>query len=163
MTLRLADATFARRDQQRTRLRAGLGERHLATLGVTVCLALAGAGSGVAVHHHPHGFALLVGHHREVERDVASTPGSGATAAVTRLVISLRSGQPATVRAIWTATTPSSSNATRADHAEIDDRTPQLGILHGAEGLDDLLIRGCRHGGSFVEGVLRANYHYADR
>ena len=49
----------------------GSAERHLATLGVAVGLALAGGVAGVAVQHDPHGLALLVGHHREVERDRA--------------------------------------------------------------------------------------------
>jgi predicted ArsR family transcriptional regulator len=42
--------------------------------------------------------ALLVGHHRELEV-TSVTPSSVVTAPVTRLVISLRSGHPATVRA----------------------------------------------------------------
>ena len=68
------------------------------------------------------------------------TPASGVTAPVTRLVISLRSGQPATVRATWMPTVPSSPSRL-AHHAEVDDRAVQLGVLDRPEGLDELVVR----------------------
>ena len=65
----------------------------------------------------------------------------GERAASTRLLISLRNGQPATVRAMSTsAHVPSASSVGAADHAEVDDRAVQLGILDRPQGLDDLLV-----------------------
>ena len=60
-------------------------------------------------------------------------------APVTRLLISLRSGQPATVRATVHARPSPPSIADVADHAEVDDAAVQLGVLDGAEGVDDLV------------------------
>ena len=157
----LADAALARRDQQRPGLRAGLGERHLATLGVPVRLALAGGVAGVAVHHHPHGLALLVGHHREVEGDPLHTGqrGQGRGHPAGDLVAQRAAGNGERDQHIDDAVVV---ERRLADHAEVDDRAPQLGILHGPQGLDDLLSRGCRHGGLSGKRVA-ANYHYADR
>ena len=60
--------------------------------------------------------------------DGAGRPGS---------VISLRSGQPATVRATSDADAAAVDRDV-ADHAEVDDDAVQLGVLDGSEGLDDL-------------------------
>ena len=66
---RLADAALARRDEQWSSLRAGLGERDRPPLGMAVCLALSGSGGRVAVEPLAQRLALVVGHHREVEVD----------------------------------------------------------------------------------------------
>ena len=81
--------------------------------------------------------ALLVGHDGEVEADASRRPSRATRASVTRRWISLRSGQPATVSATCTCTL-GAVDAHVAHHAEVDDAAVQLGILDGAEGLDDV-------------------------
>ena len=76
--------------------------------------------------------------------DAASRPSSGAHGRGDPVLISLRSGQPGTVRAISTPTVPSAPQVDVAHHAQVDDRAVQLGVLHRAERFDDLL--GGRHG-----------------
>ena len=66
-------------------------------------------------------------------------PSSAVTASVTRRWISLRSGQPATVRATRMEARAVVGELDVADHAEVDDRPVQLGILDGAEDVDDLV------------------------
>ena len=164
---RLADAALAGRDQQRTGLRAGLGERDPAALGVAVRLCRGrrvAAGSPCSLVAQR--LALVVGHHGEVEvrrrahpraARPRRSPGSGSRcAAGTRR----RSGRSRT------RTSPSALIVDVADHAEVDDRAVQLGILDRAEGLDDLVGGG--HGrvlcDRWVRGIRRgANYHYGHR
>ena len=67
------------------------------------------------------------------------TPASGDTAPLTRFWISLRSGHPATVRAMRTRDVAVGADVDVADHAEVDDGAVQLGILDRAQGLDDLI------------------------
>ena len=103
--------------------------------------------AGVAVEALAQLGALVVGHHGEVEGDVVDA-GQARTAPVTRLVISARSGHPATVRATRTATRPP-CDVDRADHAEVDDRAVQLGVLDRAQRFDDL-VGGDGHGGGLL-------------
>jgi len=142
---RLADAALARRDQQRARLRTRLGERHLAAFGMAVRGALAGSVAGVAVQHDAHGLALLVSHHGEIEGDPNDTRqrrhGSGDP--VGDLVAQWATGDGERDLDLDHAI---GIQLDVTDHPQVDDRAPQLGILHRSEGLDDLLVRRCRHG-----------------
>ena len=79
----------------------------------------------------------LVGHDREVDVDVGRRPASAATASVTRLVISARSGQPATVSATVTCTRVA-VDRDAPHHVEVDDRAVQLGVLDGPQGFEDV-------------------------
>jgi hypothetical protein len=75
----------------------------------------------------------------------------------------LRSGQPATVSAMSMATVPSGRSSV-AHHAQVDDAAAQLGILDGAQGVDDLIVRDCGHRSPGCGGeAVRRNYHYAHR
>ncbi len=123
---------------------------------MTVRRALAGGVGRIAVQHHAHGFAFLIGHHREVERHAADTGqrchGGGDTAG--DLVAQRAAGNGERDLHIEHAVV---AEGDVADHAEVDDRAAQLGILHRSERIDDLLVRGCRHGGSFGSGSVEAD------
>ena len=76
------------------------------------------------------------------------TPSSGRSAPVDPVWISLRSGQPATVRATSTDADAVGTQLGATDHAEVDDRAVQLGVLDGTQRLDELL------GGDWHRGWL---------
>ena len=79
-------------------------------------------------------------------------------------MISFFSGQPGTVRAMRTATLAVGRRVDRADHAEVDDRAVQLGILDGTQGVDDLVARDGHRGPLAVRVPRRrANLHYGHR
>ena len=109
--------------------------------------------------------ALLVGHHGEVEGDPADPRqgGDGGGDSAGDLVAQRTAGNG---ERDLDCDNPVVTEHGTADHPQVDDRTPQLGILHGAQRLDDLLTGGCRHGHPFGEWSgkrVAANYHYADR
>ena len=75
---------------------------------------------------------------------------------MTRLVISVRSGQPATVSATVTRD-PITLDRDAPHHVEIDDRLVDLGVLDGPQGVEDLGF--ARHRASRRSG----DFHYGDR
>ena len=121
-----------------TRVRGdGSAKGIVPALGVAVALVGAGGGGRVAVE--------LLAQRRPAprrsstvkSRPTSSTPSRPVTASVTRLLISFRSGQPATVSATRTPTVGPSIDDV-ADHVEVDDAAVQLGVLDGPEGLEDV-------------------------
>ena len=71
------------------------------------------------------------------ESSTPVTPGTPASACSTCVSNESRSGQPAIVSTIVSATTPSCSS-TIAHHVELRDRPPQLGVDHLLERLENL-------------------------
>ena len=164
----LADAALAGGDEQRAGARARLGEGDLAALGVPVGRGGPGAGGGIAVEAGCRSASRSSSVMTVKSSATPVTPSSGRTAAVTRFWISLRSGQPATVSATRTPTVPSALQVDVAHHAQVDDRAPQLGILHRAQRFDDLLGGDGHERRRSSAGVRHAgrgggNYHYGDR
>ena len=115
-------------------------------------LALSSAGAGVAVQFDAKVFALLVGHHREVERHGGHTQWhQRAGDAVLDLV-----AQRATCNGERNQHGDRTIGAhfDIANHAEIDNGTMQFRILNRAQRFDDLF--GCGHGRSRREGLSTA-------
>ena len=116
---------------------AGIGEGDGPALGVAVApgwVPAVAAGSPWSISRSAARSSSVI---TVKSRSTASTPSRAVTASVTRLVISLRSGQPAMVRATWTSTR-AAVDGDAPDHAEVDDAAVQLGVLDGAQGLDDV-------------------------
>ena len=144
----LADAALAAGDQQRAGLVAGLVERHGLALGVAVAaLRRRVAVTVAAAHHLAHLGALLVGHHREVEREAGDAGECGDRAAdpVLDLVAQRATGHGERDLHADHAVV---ADLHDAHHAEVDDAAVQFGVFHGAQGVDDLLVGGCGHRGS---------------
>ena len=110
---------------------------------MAVGVALSGRGRRVAVQHQPHGLALLVGHDREVERDLRHV--RQRTHGVGDPLLDLVAQRAAGDGERHLHGDVAAAHLHAAHHAEIDDGATQLGILHGAEGVDDLVLGG--HGG----------------
>jgi hypothetical protein len=104
-----------------------------------VGLAGSGGGARVAVQALAQVLALLVGHHGELEVDArhALERGDGAVDAALDLVAQRAprhgEGDQDTDAAVG-------ADVDRAQHAEVDDRAVQLGVLHGAQCVDDLVV-----------------------
>ena len=135
---RLADATLARRHEQRPRLRAGLGERDGPTFGVPVGVTLTGRRAGIAVQALAELLAVVVGHHGELEVD-ASDPVErcdGVGDASCDLVAQRAAGDG---EGDQDPDPPVVAEVDVAQHPEVDDRSVQLRVLDGPESVDDLL------------------------
>ena len=107
----------------------------------------AGGRSGVAVQRAAQVLAVLVGHHGELEIDRVDTVEFGGGVGHTPLDLGLqrtsRHGQ-----CDQHADDAVAHDRDAAQHAEIDDRAVQFGVLDGTQGLDDLLFGddGSAHG-----------------
>ncbi len=110
----------------------------------------AGGGPGIAVEPLTQRGPLVVGHDREVQVDGfdAVEGGQGARDPVLDLVAQRAPGHgQGDLHA-----DPRLGDRDRAHHPEVDDAAMELGILHGAQGVDDLGF-GDWHGiGSWLEG-----------
>ncbi len=139
---RLADTTLARRDEEWAGLGSGRGERDRPTLGVTVGLSMAGGGAGRAVQLDPQVFALLVGHHREVELDVGDAVECGERAAhpILDLTAQRASGDGEGDQDVGGAGVV---ELRPSEHPEIDDRAVELRILDRSQRFDELVVRDC--------------------
>ena len=137
---RLADTAFARRDQQRPRPRAGLGERDGPPFGVSVRLTLAGRRARITVQPLAQLLAVVIGHHGELEVDASDAVEwrDGVGDASCDLVAQRAAGDGEGDE------DPDSSVVVQVDvaeHPEVDDRSVQLRVLDGTERIDDLLAR----------------------
>ena len=117
----------------------------------------AGRGGRIAVQLVAQGGPLLVGHHAEVGGR-RRAPRRRCSAVVTRFWISLRSGQPATVR-VTSSDTESPPDLDVAHHVQVDDRAVELGVLDGAKGGDDV-VDGDGHRFGRTGFRSRADFHY---
>jgi hypothetical protein len=106
-----------------------------------------GGGARVAVHELAHGSALLIVHHAEVERHAGNAIECTQRAidATLNFVAQWTAGDSQHHRQADCARV---GNDDIADHAEVDDRAMQLGVLHRAQGLDYAVRgQGRRHEG----------------
>ena len=144
---RLAHAALARGDEQHAGGARRVGEGDDPALGVAVALVGAGGAGRVAVEHLAHRGALLVGHHGEVEVDaVDAVEGDDRGADPVLDLVAERAAGDGEGDADG-GHSPVDGHA--LDHAEVDDAAVQLGVLDGAERLDDVGFGGGHGDGAF--------------
>ena len=136
---RLADAALARRDQQRPGLRAGLGERDRAALGVAVGRA-PGRRSPPAspcrlLRSSSRSWSVITVNSRSTRVDAVER-GRRVGHPVLDLVAQRAAGDG---EGDEHADDAVAADVDAADHAEVDDRAVQLGVLDRSQRLDDLL------------------------